>query len=49
MINMKGGKDYVMISDKYLLDFFGIDGEDVIFMLEWGFDFNLIGVFMVVI
>lgn len=48
-INMKGGKDYVMISDKYLLDPSGIDGEDVTLMLERGPDFNSTGAFTVVI
>lgn len=48
-INMKGGKDYVMISDKYLLDPSGIDGEDVTLMLERGPDLNSTGAFTVVI
>lgn len=46
-IDMKGGTDYVMISDKYFLDPSGVDGEDVILMLEQGSDST--GAFTVVI
>ena len=48
-IDMKGGTDYVMISDKYLLDPSGVDGEDVTLMLEQGPDFDSTGAFTVVI
>lgn len=48
-IDMKGGTDFVMISDKYLLDPSGIDGEDVTLMLEQGPDFDSTGAFTVVV
>ena len=48
-IDMKGGTDYVMISDKYLLGPSGVDGEDVTLMLEQGSDFDSTGAFTVVI
>ena len=36
-IHMKGGTDYVVISDKYLLDPSGIDGESLRFRMRRGF------------
>ena len=36
-INMKGGTDYVVVSDKYLLDRSGIDGESLTFTVRPGF------------
>ena len=45
---MKGGTDYVMISDKYLLDPSGVDSEDVTLMLEQGPDFDSTGAFKII-
>ncbi len=46
-IDMKGGTDTVIISDKYLLDPCGVDGETVTLSLQQGPDFNSTGAFII--
>ena len=46
-IDMKGGTDAVIISDKHLLDPCGVDGETVTLSLQQGSDFDSTGAFII--